>query len=470
MTRGMRWAALVITTSCYGCSSEDDAARDPNAERFARVVKLMQDDHAERGVPGGAVAVVIDGKLAYSAGVGVKALGGSDPVTPDTLFRVASLTKLHVALAALSLADEGKLAIDGPVTAHVPELGLAAGFDPSLITPHHLMTHTSGLPDRNPLTVPDWLDCTTTVSEHFATLQDKPLWTNPGEIYNYSNQGYSLLGLVIERAGGAPFDQVVEQRVLAPGGLAAHTFDVTEMMQTDHALGHQVFDGQLSAPFEPEKYECGIDAPAAQLMTSVTGLAKLAEVLLNDGAGIISADAALKMRTPHTPTHTAKDASYGYGLERELYKGLELWGHGGDYYGYRTELAIVVDKGFAVAVIENRSPGSPGRTIRTALDEFLGLGEIEQPKETKTAAELAAYVGVYSEPYTFGNVDVKALGDGLELNLLNGVYKLPAEFVGGNMVAFEFEGTPATATFWPGPSGSFDLLASRAGVGRRVTQ
>ena len=473
--RWLRGAVVLGLGGSFGCSGDDgEAGRDVGQERFDRVVEMMRADHVERNVPGGAIAVVIDGELRYTAGVGVKAAGGADPVTADTVFRVASVTKMHVAFAALALAEEGKLDLEAPVTDHVPELGLLAGHDPAAITAHHLMAHTSGLPDRNPLTVPDgWLKCPNGVdalSQHFANAEDQPLWSKPGELYNYSNQGYSVLGLLVERAGGAPFDEVVRQRVFVPGKLGGHTFDIAQTMAGDHALGHQASGGQLSAPFEPDVYQCGVDRPAADLMTSARGLGKLAELLLAEGAGVVSPESYAKMRASHTPTRVNGSGTYGYGLSRNVYKGLEYWGHGGEYYGYRTQVVVVPDKSFGVAVVENRAPGAPWRVVSKALDVFLELEHVTVDKETKTAAELAAYTGVYLEPYQFGNVVVTPLGEDLEISILNGALKFPAYYAGGDTVEFVFQGTDGTATFWPGPSGSFDIIATRAGVGRRVVQ
>jgi len=147
------------------------------------------------GVPGLAVAVVMQGEVVLAEGFGVADESGT-PVDETTLFNLASVTKSVVAMTVLALRDEGALDLSDPVPSIAPQLGLLAGHDPNTVQVRHLLTHTSALGDwpNEPFAYAD------TLADSFALNQNQPLWAEPGTVWNYSNRGFELAGLVAAQA------------------------------------------------------------------------------------------------------------------------------------------------------------------------------------------------------------------------------------------------------------------------------
>lgn len=186
------------------CSGETDA-------RFECFRQELVERARGIGVAGALALATPDGQM--------RALGQPDSlnaqVTADTRFPAASVTKMFLAAAAVSLSREGALDLQQPIQRYLPELEQGVGH----ATLHQLLTHTSGL--GNP-------PLCERASDDLRDLQQKygaaPLWAPPGVVFNYSNLGYSFVALVLERVTGTPFEQVVQQRVLGPAGIPGASF------------------------------------------------------------------------------------------------------------------------------------------------------------------------------------------------------------------------------------------------------
>jgi CubicO group peptidase (beta-lactamase class C family) len=173
-------------------------------------------------LPGFAYGVIIDGELVLAGGVGFADVEKKVAVTDATLFRIASMTKSFTALAILKLRDAGKLSLDEPVSKYVPELAFAAPppRDSPRITIRHLLTHTAGFPEDNP--VGDrWMGLT---SAEFTALLRRgiPLSTTPGTELEYSNLGFAILGRVVARVSGTSLRAIRAAPDLGAVGDARH--------------------------------------------------------------------------------------------------------------------------------------------------------------------------------------------------------------------------------------------------------
>lgn len=179
--------------------------------------------------PGAAMGVIIDGELAWAKTIGVADVATRAPVTPDTVFRIASMTKSFTALAILRLRDEGKLSLDDPVSTHVSEL---AGLqyptrDSPVLTVRHLLTHSEGFPEDNP-----WGDQQLARPQETMTAwlrRGIPFSTVPGTAYEYSNYGFAILGQIVERVAKQPYDAYVAANILVPLGMRDSVFDVSRV-------------------------------------------------------------------------------------------------------------------------------------------------------------------------------------------------------------------------------------------------
>ncbi|HVP93019.1 MAG TPA: serine hydrolase domain-containing protein, partial [Acidobacteriota bacterium] len=195
-------------------------------ERF--VTESMQQDH----VPGLSLAIVEDDHVVYARGFGARRLKDNAPATPDTLYGVGSCTKSFTALAIMQLAEQGKLTVKDPVRKHLPEFKV--GKEETPITIHNLLTHSSGIPDLGAADVE--ISRLMGLSEKwvpFSSFEDLLLHVNdakeevaaePGNRFFYLNEGYELLGIIIERVSGMRYESYVREKILEPLNMNRSTF------------------------------------------------------------------------------------------------------------------------------------------------------------------------------------------------------------------------------------------------------
>ncbi len=183
----------------------------------------------------GAVLVARDGKVLFARGYGMANLEHSIPNSPSTKFRLGSITKQFTAAAILQLQEKGKLSVQDPVCKYVPDC--PAAWAP--VTIHHLLTHTSGIP--NFTSFPDYLKTMMIASPPEKSLErfrDKPLEFTPGEKFNYSNSGYVLLGFILEKAAGQNYDEYLRANIFAPLGMNASGYDWNSTVLHGRASGY----------------------------------------------------------------------------------------------------------------------------------------------------------------------------------------------------------------------------------------
>ncbi|HEX5581407.1 MAG TPA: serine hydrolase domain-containing protein, partial [Gemmatimonadaceae bacterium] len=190
-------------------------------------------------VPGAAWGIIIDGKLAHVGVAGYRDVESRDPVRPNTVFRIASMTKSFTAMAIMRLRDEGKLSLDDPVERYVPEL---AGLDyptsdAPRITIRHLLTHAEGFPEDNP-----WGDRQLAITDEEMSRMMRggiPFSNVPGVAYEYSNYGFAILGRVVANVSGMPYRDYVETHVLRPLGMTSTTLSPTAVPPGRLAMGYR---------------------------------------------------------------------------------------------------------------------------------------------------------------------------------------------------------------------------------------
>src|SRR5262249_15956966 len=144
------------------------------------------------GIPGAAIAIVCNDRLNFAAGVGLKRHDLPDPVQPDTLFHVASLTKMLTAVSVLSLLDQHPLDLSRPITDYLPWFAIQPPYEDFTITTHHLLTHQSGIPSMAGLDCPKHRE----LEDFFREGNPTQLYSAPGRYWNYKNTGYMLAGLL----------------------------------------------------------------------------------------------------------------------------------------------------------------------------------------------------------------------------------------------------------------------------------
>ena len=215
------------------------ASQGALTDAFPEIDRLFADFAKAAHVPGAAWGIVIDGELAHSGAAGVRDVAANAPVDADTVFRIASMTKSFTAMAILKLRDEGKLSLDDPAERYVPELKSLALSDDRLSPDHHpaLLTHSEGFPEDNP-----WGDQQLAGSEEQFSRMLRggiPFSNAPGIAYEYSNYGFAILGRIVSRVSGMPYDEYVARNILQPLGMTSTTLHPSRVPANRLAIGYR---------------------------------------------------------------------------------------------------------------------------------------------------------------------------------------------------------------------------------------
>jgi CubicO group peptidase (beta-lactamase class C family) len=374
------------------------------------------------GAPGGAVYLERRGEPLVARGFGYRDAEAGLAAEVDTVFGSGSVTKSLTALAILLLEEDGRLATGDLVTTHLGELRLP-GASAAGITLHHLLTHTAGLPPL-PSRHYAWLSQEDlepferaalealpprapirSFSELVAFLGEHPfeLHAPPGARFSYSNEGYNLLGAVIERVSGQALAEFVRDRILAPAAMNRSSLDLRFTLSLDNVTRLHVRQaGKVQASanwFDPACWTA-----AGGLRTTAADLTRFFRVLaqggLIEGVRIASPATIGKMTTAYVPTRESE--WYGYGLTISDLGGHALAHHGGGHKGVSAMAGFAADEGVVCVVLTNLATAPAlqlwAGAMRAALDLPPGLlvepgPSIELPLET-----LRGFCGAYRSP------------------------------------------------------------------------
>jgi len=321
-------------------------------------------------VPGLVVGVLQGGEV-VTAAEGVGELGSGEPVTPDSVFRIASITKPFTATLAVTLAQDGLLDLDRPPpTSRVPA------------TVRELLSHQGGL-------APEWPNGLEGMGDDAGALlrlaerEPEPLPVGPGELFSYSNAGYWLVGAAIAGAAAMTFEEAMQVRVLEPLGLGATGFEPERAVR-----GHE-----QSAPGADEHRPVDreyprVRRPSGGLWSSVSDLLAFAVHHLG-GSGPLDPAAVAEMRKP-----LVAGAGFRCGLGWFLTRrgGRATVEHPGSVAGYQSLLVFAPEEQFAVAALANSTRGMA--PIKDVVEQ-LGLGPKARPDHSLPPEQLAAFAGRY---------------------------------------------------------------------------
>lgn len=319
--------------------------------------------------PGLVIGVALKGQPVYRRGFGLASVEHATANTPKTRMRIGSTSKHFTSVAALLLAEDGKLDIDSPVRTYLPELSGVAG-EPTL---REMMRHTSGM--RDPHDLPGYLlnGSHSTVVCAGAGLELSQRFTSSnfprGERMNYCNQGYHLLSLVIERVGGVPFESFLQQRVLAPLGMAD-----TELLPSDMKMLPGIASFHL--PQSDCSYRRGI-YPTEELLGSGGMVSTIDDMLnwlshLRSEKKIVGSAGTWEQILERPRYSSGALGDYCLGLVREIYRGAEIIHHAGAVFGCTCQMLTVPAYELDVIVMFNRMDGPAPATALKVVDAVLG--------------------------------------------------------------------------------------------------
>jgi CubicO group peptidase (beta-lactamase class C family) len=381
----------------------DPDRRTKLATAFPEVDRLFREFATTSHVPGAAWGIVIDGELAHTGATGLRELETKTPVTADTVFRIASMTKSFTAMSILSLRDAGKLSLDDPAERFVPELkGLQyPTADSPRITIRHLLSHSEGFPEDNP-----WGDqqLGLSASQMEQLLRSGIPFSNaPGVAYEYSNYGFAILGTIVARASGSTYDAYLSEKILRPLGMTATTMEHSRVPADRLAHGYRWEDDRWKEePLLPD----GAFGPMGGMLTSVRDLSRYVGALLaawppRDGAeaGPIRRSSLREMQqvARFGNASALRDPAgvlqlnaggYGYGLGiSQSCSFRHVVAHSGGLPGFGSQMRWLPDYGVGIIAFGNLTYTGWGRVIPAALDALAKTGGL-QPRTVQPSAAL----------------------------------------------------------------------------------
>jgi serine-type D-Ala-D-Ala carboxypeptidase/endopeptidase len=432
--------ALLVATALATISNAV-AATQPDASAGAATIgpditsatdRIFEDYALDSHIPGIVYGIIASGRLAYVRGIGVQDLESRRPVTADTLFRIASMTKAFTALTVLKLRDSGKLRLDAPADSYVPEL--RDWKYPTTDSPHirvrDLLNHTAGFVTDDP-----WGDRQTPLPEQeFSRLlrQGVPFARTPATAYEYSNLGFAVLGRIITNVSGLPYADAITRTLLQPLGMTSSGFVADAAPRERRALGYRWEDDawRLEPTLGP-----GAFGAMGGLQTSATDYAKWVAFLLaawpsRDGPESGPVDRATVRelaqgsnfpRTRQRPGRTGTEAcrqaanyAMGMAVAADCDLGLTL-SHGGGYPGYGSHVLLLPEYGVGIFALANRTYAGPSGPVWDAAMVLQQAGLLKK-QPTPIAEALANAYRAVGAIYTAG--DVAAGGDVLAMNFL----------------------------------------------------
>lgn len=362
------------------------------------IAEQMQAGH----VPGLAMAVVRDLEVIYCRGWGVTSVeDGGLPVTPQTLFRIGSITKSMTATAIMRLAEAGKLDLDRPVLDYVPWLRFSQEDVAGAITLRRLLSHSAGLPTAHApfgRRGPEGLEA--------YMRQDVPAYpfiAPPGPVYAYSNPGIRIAGYIAQVVDGRPYAELMQDLVFDPLQMTRTTFDPTVAITYPTAQSHDLAaDGTLSV--QHRYADDSGSYPSGGAISTALDLTHFAVMQMDGGRfggrQILAAESVAEMQRPQVDRYAIGDAAYGLGLDLDTYKGLERVSHNGSISTFGSRLVMLPREGAAVILLFNRAPGFWARAetiVDRVVDQLLGLPreQTTPPTGEPDRALWPAYQGTY---------------------------------------------------------------------------
>jgi len=414
MTRRIRidrraTALLIGVAAAIAAAAPVAHAQPPGV--LAAIDQGMEAYRLDAHIPGMVWGVVKDGRLVHVKGAGVQDLESKRPVTADTLFRIASMTKAFTALSILTLRDDGKLALDAPAATYVPEL---AGWkkptaDSPPIRVRELLTHTAGFVTDDP-----WGDRQTPLPDEDFTrmLRDGVPFTRPtATAMEYSNFGYALLGRIVANASGQAYKEFVQRRLFTPLGMTATGYDVTAAPAERRALGYRWEDAGWV--LEPTMAHGAFGAMGG-IQTSATDYAKWVAFLLSAWPPRDDADTGPVRRSsvrelaqganyasvrtrPGTSGADACRSAGAYGMGMNVAVDCELGltlSHGGGYPGYGSHVLVLPDYGVGIFALANRTYAGPRSPVWDAAVTLHRAGVLTPRTIAVSPALATAYAAV----------------------------------------------------------------------------
>jgi CubicO group peptidase (beta-lactamase class C family) len=375
-----RSVALLTVTALASCGPGVPEGLGDSIDELVRAAM------EEGPITGVAVAVSRGSRIVHEAGYGWADVENELPVTPETVFKVGSITKQFTAATILDLADDDMLALDDRLSDYLPEY---PGYGPE-VTIATLLSHTAGV--KNYTTMQRWWE-TLAVEMPPARLIDifrgEPFDFRPGTEFSYSNSGYVLLGWIAEQVTGQPFGGILNERLFVPLGLESTRYCDDRALVPNRARGYAIVNGEL---MHAARVSMSQAYAAGAVCSNVRDLIRWSRLLWAGAA--IGDDAYEAMVTPATLVDGTA-IEYGYGMAIGYLEGHHRVSHVGGMLGFAGQIAHYDEDDVTIVVLTN-TEGAKASTIEAEIARLmLGLGDQEILDLLLSPEELEQYTGTY---------------------------------------------------------------------------
>lgn len=376
---------ILILTSCATPPKKPVLARGDFSYTKNYLNWFISREMNRAGVPGLSIALIDGQGLVWSRGFGYADVERRIPTTDETIYGIGSVTKLFTAIGVMQGVEQGRIDLDVPLNAYVPEFSMRSRFTSAAITPRNLLTHHAGLPG-------DFLKGMWTLhpipfAQVLPRLKEEYVSYPPNQVYSYSSLGYSLLGRIIEMTSGQDYVSYMNDAVLAPLDMTHSSFAIDPERQTQFAVGYR--QGRPGA----EKYFLR-DVPAGAMFSSATDMGRFIQALLADGRigtkKLLRADTLREMwRRQNGDVPLDMDMRVGLGWmlgQADLDYAGAVVRHNGGTLGSVSELMLLPEHKLGVIVLANSAAGSAAltriavQTLKLALEAKTGITEPTPPK------------------------------------------------------------------------------------------
>jgi CubicO group peptidase (beta-lactamase class C family) len=341
--RALILVALFLTTSSYVAAQ----TATQKVAKFDEVMALASKYQTFNG----SVLVAENGKVIYKKGFGLANMEWNIPNTPETRFRLGSITKQFTATLILQLVEQGKIKLDGKLSDYLPDYRKDVG---EKVTIHQLLTHTSGIPSYTGLPgfIRDVSRNPYAVDEFVKKFASNDLEFEPGSKFSYNNSGYFLLGAIIEKITGRPYEQVIKEKIFEPLGMKNSGYDHAATILEKRASGYiKTRDGYLNAPY----LDMSLPYAAGSLYSTVEDLFLWDQALYTDR--LLSEQSKAVMYKPYLQNY-----AYGWVITKaKLGSGPETVtsiGHNGGINGFNTLLVRYPEQRNLIVLLDNTSQGA----------------------------------------------------------------------------------------------------------------
>ena len=384
-------ALLALLAALLPARAPARPSLDDASEVEGFVAGFLEAELRERRIPGAVFVLVRGDRVALARGYGVANVESGAPVDPErTLFRVASVSKLFTATAALQLVEQGRIGLDDDVNQHLRSLRVPDAFGEP-VRVRHLLTHTAGFDDRFIGIAALGADPPETLRAHLARRLPKRAFP-PGRSASYSNYGMALLGLLVEDVGGRPFEQAVEAGVLQPLGMTRSSFRPDAALRADLATGYVRWGDTL----RPLAYDAGLLAPAGNLAATGADMARFLRAQLRGGAlggaRVLRRETLAEMQRTQF-RHDPALPGLGFGFHERRHGRYRAIEHAGDWGGFASLLQLVPEADLGWFLSYNvDDPGLRERFSAAFLARYVPVERAPAPAPAPGAEERAARI------------------------------------------------------------------------------